>query len=265
MKSLYPIIFGLVTSVSVAAEPQTVNVPLTNPGQPYELEIDPVRGEIHLIAEDREDLLFEISSEGTSRRIMTPNGPREIPGASLELEIEERNNHVSVDSGWPQNSVNITARIPRRVKLELETVHEGVIVVDGGEGSIEASNVHGPIRVIDFSGPVIAESIHGDISATIVRMPEPRDMSFKSMHGNIEVSLPADYASDLHIISAGDEIYSDFEIEIVPVEPKVVRRENGGRFVVEMDQRIVAAINGGGPATLLETRYGDVRVLKSSR
>lgn len=258
------VIIALAVAAQAAADSQTIAVPLTSPNQPYELEIDLIQGEIHLIAEDREDLLFEITAEGNTRRIMTPNGPQEIPGGAVELDIEERNNRVSVDSGWPQNTVNITARIPTRVKLELQTVHEGVIVVNGGEGSIEASNVHGPIRITNFSGPIIAESVHGDITASISRMPEPRDMSFTSMHGNIEVGLPANYASDLHIVSAGD-IHSDFEIEIVPVEPKIVRRENGGRYKVEMDKRIVAAINGGGPSTLLETRYGEVRVLKSTR
>lgn len=244
---------------------QTVTVPLTRPGEPFEMDIGLLNGEIHIYGEDREDLVFEIAAERTGRKIITPSGPKMVPGGSIDLEIEERNNRIDVDSDWRSSQVVVTARVPRLASLELSTVHNGVIVVDGVRGNIEADNVHGPITIRNHHGIVVAESVHGDLIVEITGVDDPKEMAMTTLHGNLELSLPANYGAEIHIGSASEEIRTDFEVELLPVEPKITRRGNGGRFVVEMDQRIVAAINGGGPVIKMETRFGDVSILKTSR
>ena len=269
MKNLYTILALAViaTAPAVAQDgaTQTVNVPLTKPGEPITLEVDLLSGEIHVIGEEREDLLFEIAAGSSGRKIVTPSGTRTVPGGALDLEIEEHDNRIEVNSNWRSSEVVITARIPRRAQLHLETVHSGVITVTDVEGDLEASNVHGPITATGLRGAVIAESVHGDLTIEVVAAPAEKPMALTSMHGNLELKLPAGHGAELHIMSQAEEVYTDFEVEILPTEPKISRRGDGGRFVVEMDREIVAAINGGGPVIRLETRYGDVRVLKAGR
>lgn len=268
--SLYALLLFASQVLTTAAaqsleDTQTVTVPLSRPGEAFTMDIGLLNGEIHIFGEDREDLVFEIAAERTGRKIITPSGPKMVPGGSIDLEIEERNNRIDVDSDWRSSQVVVTARIPRLASLDLSTVHNGVIVVDGVRGNIEADNVHGPITIRNHHGTVVAESVHGDLIVEITAIDDPKEMAMTTLHGNLELSLPANYGAEIHIGSASEEIRTDFEVELMPVEPKITRRGNGGRFVVEMDQRIVAAINGGGPVIKMETRFGDVSILKTSR
>lgn len=257
---------ALCASVHAQDRPvQTVNVPLSRPGEPIQLDADLLSGEIHVIGEDRDDVLFEIAAGSSGRRIITPSGSQTVPGGALDIEIEERDNRVKLDSDWRSSEVVITARIPRQARLKLDTVHSGVITVRDVEGDLELENVHGPITATGIRGTVIAESVHGDIQVEILAAAADKPMALTSMHGNLELRLPPGHGAELHIMSQTEEIRTDFEVEIRPTEPRISRRGNGGRFVVEMDHEIVAVINGGGPEIKLETRYGDVSILKSAR
>ncbi|MDX1569813.1 MAG: hypothetical protein R3200_04950 [Xanthomonadales bacterium] len=264
-KTCWLLLLGLFALPALAQDTQTVTVPLSNPGEPLVLDIDLISGEIHIFGEDREDVVFEVTAGPSGRKIITPSGAKSVPGGGLDIEIEERNNRVEVDSDWRSKGVVVTARIPRRARVTAETVHDGVISIRDVEGELELDNVHGSISAAGISGSVIAESVHGDIDVEIVQAASEKPMAFTTMHGDVTIGLPSRHGAELRIMSAGDEVYTDFEVEILPNEPKVDRRSDSGRFVVELDREIVAAINGGGPQIKIETRYGDVRITKSDQ
>ncbi|MGD9020362.1 MAG: hypothetical protein PVF46_01075, partial [Lysobacterales bacterium] len=148
------------------AEPQVINVPLSRPGEPIELDISILSARIEVIGEDREDAVFEVTVEESTRKIVTPSGTRSLTAAAYSLEVEEKDNHIEVNTDWRAKKVSVVARIPRRADLELSTVNDGEIIVSNVTGSLVLENVNGPITASHINGSVIAEAVNRDIDVS---------------------------------------------------------------------------------------------------
>ena len=110
-------------------DPQVINIPLSRPGEPITLEIGIMSARIEVIGEDRDDAEFSVSVEQGRRKIITPSGAKELPASAYSIEVDEDDNHISVDTDWRMNKVNVVARIPSRADLELSTTNNGEIIV----------------------------------------------------------------------------------------------------------------------------------------
>ena len=240
-------------------QPQIINIPLSKPGEPMTLEISMMSARIEVIGEDRADAEFAVTVEAGSRKIITPSGTMPIVGGAYSLEIDEEDNHISVDTDWRANKVQIVARIPRRADLELSTINDGEILVSNIQGNLELNNINGPITATNIAGSVIAESINGIIDISFASIGSDA-MSLSSLNGDLILGLPGNAGAQLHLDSAEGEIYSDFEVEVQASEPIIERREDRGGVEVRIESVIVANVNGGGPVIKLKTLNGDINI-----
>ncbi len=261
--SLLAVTMGQALAQDKNSDPRTFVVPLTNPGEPVVLNVELISGAVRVVGEDREDVSFTVSTRGDSkRRILTPKGSQVIPITSFGLDVQERNNRIEVDTDHNDSSMQLEIRMPRTASLNLETVHNGNIEVENITGELELGNVHGPITATGIRGSVIAETVHGEVRVELLETSD-KPMAFSTVHGNIDVSFPASYAAELHLVTRQDEIVSDFDVEIMPTEPKVSRRDGNKIYRVELAQELVALINGGGPSVRFDTLHGKIIVRKS--
>jgi hypothetical protein len=244
-------------------QPQVINIPLSRPGEPIELDISILSARIEVIGEDRQDATFEVTVEEGTRKIITPSGTQSLKTAAFSLEVEEKDNRISVDTDWRAKKVNVLARIPRQANLELSTVNDGEIIVNNITGKLVLENVNGPITASNIDGSVIAEAVNQDISVSFVKLDTSQAMSFSSVNGDLKLGLPSDAGVELHIDSSEGEIYSDYEVEVQPTEPEVVREDGPRGVEVKVRNVIVATINGGGPIVRLKTLNGNIEIVKS--
>jgi len=256
-------LLGFAGSAAAQSEPQVVNVPLTRPGEPIQLEIDILSARIEVIGEDRDDATFEIAVSSGQRRILTPSGPKTIEGGSFVFEIEEDDNVIELDSDWRAETVSVVARIPTRADLELETVNDGEIIVRNVTGDLELSNTNGPITATGISGSVIAESVNETIDIGFARLDETNASAFESINGDLVVRLPADVSAELHLDTGSGEVSSEFEVELVPNQPSIEREDGANSVSIRVENVIVARINGGGPVLRMKTLHGDIQVRRS--
>jgi len=260
------LLFSLLATASVApaqTEPQLINVPLSRPGEPVSLEISIVSAHIEVIGEDRQDAQFEVSVIEGSRKIITPSGTKNLSIGAYSVDIEERDNRISLDTDWRANSVRVVARIPRQADLKLETVNDGEIRVENISGSLNLQNTNGPITATGISGSVIAESVNDTISVNFDQVEGSGAMSFVSVNGDLILGLPEGTGAELHIDSAEGEITSDFEVDVVPSKPVVTRDQKRGGVEVKVESVIVAKLGGGGTVFKLKTLNGDIDIRKS--
>lgn len=243
--------------------PQVINIPLSRPGEPLTLDISILSARIEVIGEDREDAQFEVSVQESSRKIVTPSGTKDLKAAAFSLEVDEEDNHISVDTDWRAERIGLVARIPRRADLEISTTNDGEILVSNISGTLQLENTNGPITARNISGSVIAESVNDHIDVSLTSISEDSAMSFETINGDLTLGLPAQAGVQLHIDSAGGEIVSDFEVDVQPSKPVVERRTDRGGMEVRMESVIIANINGGGPVIKLKTLHGDIQVRKS--
>lgn len=250
--------------VFAQGNPQIITIPLTSPGEPYELDIDILSARIEVIGEAREDLEFAVTVEQGTRRIITPSGTQPITTGAYSLEVDENDNQVSVDTDWRADKVNIVARVPQRGDLHLSTTNEGEIIVSNVTGNHELDNTNGPITATGISGSVIAETVNADIDVSFTNLDSGNAMSLITINGNIDLGIPGNAGAQLHIDTSKGEIYSDFEVDVQASEPVVERREDRGGVEVRVESVIIANVNGGGPVIRLETLNGDIRISNSS-
>ncbi|MCH9695111.1 MAG: hypothetical protein K0U72_11440 [Gammaproteobacteria bacterium] len=245
------------------SEPQVITIPLSNPGEPVSLDISIISAYIEVIGEDREDAEFEVRVEKGSRKIVTPSGTKELTTGAYSLEVDENDNHISVDTDWRMQKINIVARIPQRADLELSTTNNGEIVVSNITGSLQLENTNGPITARNIRGSVIAESVNRQVDVSFASIDPDSAMSFETINGDLILGLPEGAGAQLHIDTSRGEILSDFEVDIQPSKPIVERRNDRGGVEVRLESVIVANVNGGGPAIKLKTLHGDIHIKKS--
>ena len=102
------------------------------------------------------------------------------------------------------------------------------------------------------------------VIATLRQVTPGKPMSFRSINGNVDVTLPSSIKANATMRSQNGEILSDFDMQIRPSPPDVQDlRSQGGRYRLRVDRSVYASINGGGPDLTLSTNNGNVYVRKS--
>jgi hypothetical protein len=245
-------------------QPETINVPLSRPGEPMSLRIDILSARIEVIGEERKDVELKVTLSGGRRKIVMPSGTKTLSGGGGSgLEIRERDNRVSVDSEMGPDRITVVARVPRRAALNLSTTTDGEIVVRDIVGDLELENINGPITATNITGSVIAESVNAPITVGLAGVAAGGATALSSLNGDITLTLPANARADLHLDTAQGEIVSDFELEVKPTKPVIERNQSRGGVTVRMENMIVAAVNGGGPAIRVKTLNGGIKLSKA--
>jgi DUF4097 and DUF4098 domain-containing protein YvlB len=183
---------------------------------------------------------------------------------STGLEVEESNNLVSISAESWKYAVDITIQVPRTSSLELHSTNDGDIVVENVGGEIEVENVNGSNTLRNISGNAVVNTVNGDVTVTMTRVTPDKPMSFSSMNGDVDVTLPADIKANVKMKSQQGEIYSDFDITLkqAPQKAEEVSKSGKGKYRISFEKNIYGAINGGGPEYAFNTFNGDVFIRK---
>jgi hypothetical protein len=136
--------------------------------------------------------------------------------------------------------------------------------------TIDAMNGH--IAVQDASGPVVAHSMNGRITASLAQVSAAKASSFSSMNGSIEVTLPADLKARLKMKTDHGEIYTDFDVKVDSSTASPATAADGGgkngapalphMVLPHTDRTLYGTINGGGPEMQFITYNGRIVIRK---
>ena len=248
-----------------APEPdvQSVRVPFSDPSRPGRLKIGLVSGSITVRTHAEPDVLFEISSGGSrgADETRAVDGLFVVANNALSFELTERDNVITANiPSWGERQVSVTIMVPVNTSLELSTVSNGRIAVEGVMGDLELSNVNGRIEATDVSGSVVAHTVNGAVTVTFDTVTPDRFMAFSTLNGTIDVTFPPDVQADLHLDSHHGSIYSDFEIDL-DRSPTTVREDpSGGGTRISMERTVRGTLNGGGPEMRFKTFSGSIYI-----
>ena len=158
---------------------------------------------------------------------------------------------------------DFTIRVPRNTRLELCTVNDGNIVVNGTRGDFTIHTVNGRITLDDVSGSGEARTVNGRLTATFATAPRQASV-FKTINGDVVLEMPERLAADLRMKTFNGGLYTDFEVEPLVEPMNVSMHRQNGKFVYRSTGFTSVRAGGGGPELTLETMNGDVRVLRRS-
>ncbi|MBI3788019.1 MAG: hypothetical protein HY276_07165, partial [Ignavibacteriales bacterium] len=219
-------------TIASAQEPSVdrIPVPLTDPGRPVFLKVDLISGSINVKSSSGKEVVVEARARfheyGRKERNKEKDksgGLKLIPNTSSGLTVEEDDNTVEVSTGWRggSNPVDLTIQVPANTSMKLNTLNDGDIEVDGVTGNLEVSNLNGKVTLREISGSAIVDALNGRIVVTFVKVDTQKQMSFSSMNGDIDVTLPPSSKATMQLKNIQGEIYSDFDLAIEKTATKV--------------------------------------------
>jgi hypothetical protein len=159
---------------------------------------------------------------------------------------------------------DIELRVPREASLDLSTVNDGEVAVDGVEGDFRISNVNGPVRLAGLRGAGHVRTVNGPIDTTFERAPAT-GTAFESVNGRIQVSFPSDLSADLQFKTMRGEIWTDFDAAPLPATPVRETERDGSKYVIRAERRSAVRVGSGGPTHSFETMNGDIYVRSLNR
>jgi len=272
---ILPIIFSFSALAQDSANDRVV-IPARNSSHPRMVNIHTLNGGVTVKAYAGRDVVVE-SHESTrtgrdrerARGRESSRAPAEVDGlkrldlpGNAGLEIDEEDNVINIRTR-PTHNVDVVVSVPRDTSVKVHCTNGGDIVVEGVHGEIDVNNLNGRITLTGISGTVVAHSLNGGIKATIDRVDAAKPISFSTLNGEVDVTLPSDFRANMKMKTDNGDIYSDFDVKLDSARNKpVIEPSNDGRFHMKADRTVYGTVNGGGQEASFTTFNGRISIRK---
>ena len=273
MKKLFVMTLLLVLGSWPMRAQDRMTVPFRDPSMPRQLVVDSMLGAIQVTGYNGQEVIVE-STENTNgpgrlrsgKQTPVPPGMRRIGGNNAGLDVTEENNVVRISAaGWFRGGSDIKVQVPVQTSVRVKTMTGQQVRIENVNGEIEVENMNGEVNILNVSGSVVAHSANGKITVSLNNAAIDKPMSFSTMNGDIDVTLPAAMKANLVMKTESGEIFTDFDMQIDSAAraPKVEdKRGKGGPFRVRSDRATRATINGGGPEIQFTSFHGNILIHK---
>jgi DUF4097 and DUF4098 domain-containing protein YvlB len=251
------------TAASTAYAQERVSAKFNDPSRPGLLKVNWHNGSIIIKTHSTNDVTIDTKSRPASRREPAETaGLRRIDGGGRGVSIDSDANNVMTING-PNSSFGgeLEIEVPAKTNLNLQSYNGRTISVDGVEGDIEATNHNGSVELTNVGGSVVAHSMNGRVVVSFRDIAAGKPMSFSSMNGSVDVTLPATAKADLKMRTDNGGVWTDFDIQTKAAS--TTTNSDQGRYRIEIDKTINGSINGGGSEIELRTRNGNIYLRKA--
>jgi DUF4097 and DUF4098 domain-containing protein YvlB len=231
-------------------------------------------------AADALKVAIDNSPDAVSIRVTRPSDGRGNRGARFVVKIPRAANvdHIFTSNGSIRT---LDGSGPARLRTS-----NGMIRVEALRGSLDAQTSNGAVELIDIDGDVKAHSsnghIHaegmrggleagtsnGGINARLAQVPAGRPVRLETTNSSVELSLPANFDSDIHASSSNGGIALHMSHQAnAHVAARTTNSSISSDFEVRMQgefskNRLEGDIGTGGRLIDLSTSNGSIRLLK---
>jgi hypothetical protein len=249
---------------------EKATVPLSDPSRPARIHAHLMAGGIVVRGANTKDVLVEARPRGggeshESHSARAAGMKRlELPG-NAGLDVVEENNQINIKTASWNRPTDLVITVPRRSSLQLKCLNDGDISVEQVEGEIDADDLNGKITLKNVSGSVIAHSLNGSVLVTLDQIDPSKPMSFSTLNGDIDVTLPENLKANVRMKTDNGEIYSDFEVKLdtgARATPNESGRRQDGTYHLRFDRALHGTINGGGPEFQFTSFNGQIYIRK---
>ncbi|MGC4082350.1 MAG: hypothetical protein QM736_09655 [Vicinamibacterales bacterium] len=231
--------------------PNQVTVPFSEPSRPGTVKVNVLTGGISVKPGTGRDVIVtttrgddrdndreeerERAREAARNRNRSRGDSDDPDSAGLRrltqpagVNIQEENNVIDISAPALMGFVQVNVQVPPATSVVLRAVNGGNVTVEGISGSIEVTNVNGSIRLTDVSGAVIAHATNGRVVATLRQVVPGKPMSFTSLNGHVDVTIPPSAKANLKLRSDRGDVYTDFDVQATaaPARPTTDTRRD---------------------------------------
>ena len=179
-------------------------------------------------------------------------------GGLVRLFVDGPFRHYSSWQDVYRFRYDFKVRVPRDVKLELRTVNDSHITVEGTAGDYTINNVNGPIEMKDVEGSGEVHTVNGGVKVLYARNPSG-PVSFKSVNGSLDVSFRTGLNADVTMKTMNGGLYTDFDVSALPLAVSAPETRNG-KLVWSSRRMTGVRIGSGGPELKFETLNGNIMI-----
>jgi len=245
---------GYLAAMPAYAQEQTT-AKFNDPSRPGLVKVNWHNGSITIKTHTGNDVTISSTRPTVRRGSRVPREPREAVGLQridtdgAGFVVDSGNNNViTISSGSDTGSGSLEIEVPVKTNLNLESHNGASISIEGVEGDIEATNHNGSVNVTNAVGSVVAYSHNGRVTVSLRDITAGKPMSFTSMNGNVDVTLPPAAKAELKMRTDNGGIYTDFDLQL---------KSGSG------DRQYNGTINGGGPSFELRSHNGNIYLRKA--
>ncbi len=214
--------------------------------------LDNVNGRIEIAGWDRNEVSIKALKHGNTPesveavKININSSPTEI---AIHTELPPGETGFSWSwlwSGdWKRNNatVDYAIQVPQHARLKQISSVNGQIVIEDVSGDIEASTVNGGLQTRDTAGDLKLSTVNGGIEAGLASLGGNQTVSFSTVNGHIEATLPANADATVSASTVNGGLSSEFPALVVkkefPVSSKLKGTLGNGSARVE-----ASSVNG---------------------
>ncbi len=198
---------------------------------------------------------------------------------SLERSLETLRLHINADSsslsmvvGEPDRNwrrmdrcrgcrldLQFDVFVPPGSEIDVSTVMDGRVSVEGITGRVAASNVNGPVSVAGIHDCSLVESVNGAVELQFSRAPN-EDCGIETINGDITVGLPAGAGLDVALDQFNGRTTSEFDVDALAIPARVEQTTQDGRYTYRIEQPAGIRLGAGGPTFTLTSLNGDIQI-----
>jgi len=265
------ILLALIAGVALGQDtPDRVTVPFSDPARPKRLQASVLNGSITVKGYDGKEAIVEARPESghhKRERADRSDGMHRIDMGGSGLVVEESDNLITVGTRAMNDNISISIQVPYNTSVKMHDVNGGELTVDHITGDVELDITNGRATATHISGSAVVHALNDRVLVTLDKVTPDKPMSFSSLNGDIDVTLPADIKAKVKLKSDNGAVYSDFDIQMDASARKPVVQDSKdsdrGRYRVQFDRAMYGNINGGGPELQLTTFNGNIYIRKA--
>lgn len=269
VKNIAAILFLCAGTLAAQAGGEKVNVPLDDPSRPVRVNVHLLMGSITVQGSSTNQVTVETRPASGHPQTKVPPNAAGMHRLDLQgnagLDITEQDNVVHIrTTGW-NRELSLVITVPQHSSVQLKTTSGGSIDVEHVDGEIDADVLNGSIALKDVGGSVLAHALNGAIAATLDQVDPSKPMSFSTLNGDIDVTLPDRVKANVRMKTDNGEIYSDFDVKLDSgsrVETTGSEHREHGMYHIRLDRTLTGTINGGGPEYRFTTFNGQIFIRK---
>lgn len=151
--------------------------------------------------------------------------------------------------------------IPATANLDVRTVNDGKVIIDGIEGVVRASNVNGDVSVKGALTVSKAGTVNGDVEVYFREAPNA-DGRFETINGTISLYCDTKLNATVNAKTMHGALYSAFDYE--QIGPQLVKQtsRDGEMTQYRLEETFGIEIGKNGPRLTFETLNGDIYLRK---
>lgn len=201
--------------------------------------------------------------ERFDRSLVVLNLAVDADASGVSIVVGDRNERWQRMHGCDGCRLDIQFEItvPPNAVVDVGTVMDGHVVVEGVSGLVTANNVNGSVMVDNIQNCESIESVNGKVDVSFAQSPA-RNCQIGTVNGDITLGLPTGTGLDIALDLFNGRAFSELAAGPMDLPATVEHRVEDGRNRYRIEKLSGLRIGDGGPTYSISSINGDVRIRK---